>query len=127
MPTRLCSEPTCPEVAVYRGRCTLHARSNERTIKRAGLRIYSTAKWNNTRRAVLFAQPLCACGCGAIATDVDHIIPLDEGGDPWARSNLQGLAASCHGRKTRSEQHGPAAPTQQGGAAWPRTPSPATH
>jgi 5-methylcytosine-specific restriction endonuclease McrA len=104
MPTRLCSDPTCPEEATYRGRCALHSRANEQAIKRTGLKLYSTAKWKRTREAVLFAQPLCACGCEGIATDVDHIVPLDEGGDPWDMTNLQGLTAACHGRKTRQEQ-----------------------
>jgi 5-methylcytosine-specific restriction endonuclease McrA len=104
MPTRLCSDPRCDQPQTYRGRCAQHARENERSIKRTGIKIYSTKRWSNTRRAVLFAQPLCACGCGRIATDVDHIIPLSEGGDPWDRANLQGLAAACHSAKTRTEQ-----------------------
>lgn len=102
MPTRLCLEPTCPLLATYRGRCPTHSRVNEQRTHH-NRRIYNSAKWKRTRERVLFEQPLCACGCGHIATDVDHIEPIETGGDPWARSNLQPLAASCHARKTNAE------------------------
>jgi len=104
MPTRLCSEPSCPEPAHYRGRCATHARTNERTVKRAGLRIYSTSKWQNTRRRYLFLHPLCECGCGRISEDVHHRVDLDDDGDPWAFSNLEALSHSCHSRTTRQRQ-----------------------
>lgn len=103
MPTRLCLEAPCPNTATYRGRCPTHARTNNRATHR-NRGIYNSKRWQQTRRRVLFEQPLCACGCDQIATDVDHITPIDAGGDPWARSNLQALAADCHGRKTRAEQ-----------------------
>lgn len=38
-----------------------------------------------------------------IATDVDHIIPLRDGGAPFERSNLQGLCHSHHSSKTAGE------------------------
>jgi 5-methylcytosine-specific restriction endonuclease McrA len=125
MPTRLCSNPTCAQPATYRGRCAIHSRANEQGIQRTGLKIYSTAKWQRTRRKVLFLNPLCACGCGDIATDVDHIVPLDEDGDPWDMANLQGLTAACHARKTRQEQTTRRV-QQEGSQPWLPTPSPAT-
>jgi hypothetical protein len=66
--------------------------------------IYASKRWKMLRRQVLFEQPLCACGCGHIAQDVDHILPIEHGGDPWDRTNLQALTHQCHARKTRSEQ-----------------------
>lgn len=101
MPTRLCLEPHCHTPATHRGRCTTHARTNERTTH-PNKHLYNSARWRNTRTRVLFEQPLCECG--AIATDVDHITAMDAGGDPWARSNLQALCRSCHSSKTRQEQ-----------------------
>ena len=105
MPTRLCLQAGCPNESHYRGRCAEHARSNDRNIRRAGRRIYNTAKWRHTRERVLSEQPLCATeGCDTISTDVHHIVDLDDGGDPWARSNLEALCLACHSRITRSEQ-----------------------
>lgn len=102
MPTRLCSNASCRETARYKGRCARHARGRENQINRVGHAIYRTAKWRRTRRRVLFEDPLCPCG--AIATDVHHRVDLADGGDPWARSNLQALCHSCHARITRKEQ-----------------------
>jgi 5-methylcytosine-specific restriction endonuclease McrA len=104
MPVRLCLEPRCASPAQYRGRCLAHARTNEHhTHNRDRKRLYSSKRWRITRERVLYEQPLCACGCDRIATDVDHIVPIEAGGNPWARHNLQALAAECHGRKTRQE------------------------
>ena len=62
----------------------------------------NTAAWQRLRASVLAEQPLCACGCMGIATDVDHI-----NGDPSdnSRENLQGLTHECHSRKT-ARDHG---------------------
>jgi 5-methylcytosine-specific restriction protein A len=109
MPTRLCAEPRCGSPATYRGRCPLHARTNDQQINRAGHAIYRTRRWQLLRRHVLYEQPLCPGvlerTCGAIATDVHHIQDIDDGGEPWARSNLLGLCKHCHSRITRLSQH----------------------
>jgi 5-methylcytosine-specific restriction endonuclease McrA len=101
MPTRLCAWPRCGNPATYRGYCPEHARTNNQATHR-NRTVYNSAKWKHTRKLVLFEQPLCPCG--DIATDVDHITAIEAGGNPWVRSNLQALCASCHGRKTRQEQ-----------------------
>jgi 5-methylcytosine-specific restriction endonuclease McrA len=107
MPTRLCLHRTdghgCPNPAIRTGRCELHAKERGReTHPNRGF--YDKARWRRTARAVLFDQPLCSCG--EIAVDVDHIQAIEDGGDPWARSNLRGLCKSCHGKKTRAEMRG---------------------
>jgi 5-methylcytosine-specific restriction protein A len=48
------------------------------------------AKWRKARAQVLREEPVCRV-CGAPSEEVDHIIPLQAGGDPYARANLQGL------------------------------------
>jgi 5-methylcytosine-specific restriction endonuclease McrA len=103
MPTRLCNQPRCANPATTRGRCAEHARSYNRDTHR-NRHIYNSKRWKLTRRAVLLDQPICADCDQALAVDVDHIVPLEQGGDPWARSNLAGLCRSCHGSKTRREQ-----------------------
>jgi len=53
-----------------------------------------------------FGGPLC-CGCGAEATDVDHMMP--HRGDPglmYANENVQSLCHECHSRKTAREDGG---------------------
>lgn len=106
MPIRLCLAAGCPRPASYRGYCAEHARVRERRTNRAGKAIYNSTRWKHTRRRVLFLQPLCAVeGCGEIATDVDHIVPLPDGA-AYELSNLQGLCAAHHGQKTRREQAG---------------------
>ena len=104
MPTTLCLEPRCPNPSTYRGRCADHSRTNERATNRAGKAIYNTKRWQLTRRKVLSLQPLCPCG--DLALDVDHIVPLSEGGEPYALSNLRGRCKSCHGKITRAAQGG---------------------
>lgn len=70
-------------------------------------RFYNCSRWLNLRALILSEQPLCRhCevrGLTEIATEVDHIIPIIEGGNPTSRENLQPLCASCHSRKTRGE------------------------
>ena len=43
--------------------------------------------------------------CGrAGRLEVDHVVPLEAGGEPWALENLQALCAGCHIRKTAAER-----------------------
>lgn len=101
MPVKLCTVPRCGLVAAYKGRCRTHARAYNRQ-SHPNKRVYNSTKWKRTRERQLFDHPLCQCG--AIATDVDHVTPIEAGGDVWAWSNLQSLCQICHGRKTRDEQ-----------------------
>ena len=55
---------------------------------------------------VLRAHPLCSVeDCNLAATDIDHIIPLAEGGDD-SEWNLQALCHSHHSRKPAIEDGG---------------------
>jgi 5-methylcytosine-specific restriction protein A len=99
-------EPRCPEPATYRGRCATHSRQREKATH-PNKRLYNSRRWEYARRRQLFDHPLCQCDnpeCNEIATDVDHIVPIEKGGDPFDRANLQSLAHDCHSRKTRREQ-----------------------
>lgn len=107
MPIRLCLETSCHRAATYRGRCAVHAREREAATHR-NRQLYNSAKWQNTRRVQLHLHPMCAhCdseGRDTIATDVDHIVPLEDGGDRWSFDNLQSLCHAHHSMKTRREQ-----------------------
>lgn len=105
MPSRLCITAGCAGTVASGTRCPSCAREQSRLregrVKRKGQRIYRTKRWQVLRRRVLAEQPLCPCG--EIATDVDHVTPLSQGGSVWGRANLQGLCAACHGRKRQWE------------------------
>lgn len=101
MPTRLCLTPKCANPATHRGRCPRHTKQRNTETRSLNKPVYNSARWKHTRQRVLFEQPLCPCG--HIATDVDHILDIQQGGDPWARTNLQALCHSCHATKTRSQ------------------------
>jgi 5-methylcytosine-specific restriction protein A len=100
MPTRLCLHPRCPNPATHRGRCPTHSRARNRDTHQ-NKSIYNSKRWQILRRHILYHQPLC--GCGMIATDVDHITPIEQGGDPYNPANLQALCHPCHSRKTSRE------------------------
>jgi 5-methylcytosine-specific restriction endonuclease McrA len=57
--------------------------------------------WTKLRRAYLAAHPACA-KCGAPARQVDHVIPLRDGGT-HAWGNLQSLCLRCHAAKSQRE------------------------
>jgi 5-methylcytosine-specific restriction endonuclease McrA len=102
MPSRLCQQAGCPDPVVYRGRCQRHARQRNRDTHR-NRKAYNSKRWAMTRKRQLSLEPLCAV-CGHIATDVDHITPIEQGGAVWSFDNLQSLCAVHHGQKTRREQ-----------------------
>ena len=45
--------------------------------------------------------------------EVDHVIPLDKGGDPWDLANLQALCRDCHIKKTRRENRRTPTPAEK--------------
>jgi 5-methylcytosine-specific restriction endonuclease McrA len=105
MPIKMCSEPRCPKFATSRGNCDEHRRQYERDRSRRrreaakdrlGRTVYKTKQWEQLRRQVLFEQPLCAICGDRIIEEIDHIIPLSQGGAPYDRNNLRGLCRACH-------------------------------
>ncbi|MEU3826462.1 HNH endonuclease [Streptomyces sp. NPDC029080] len=99
-PTR-CSEPECHELTTH-GRCEQHQRrawANRSTSWGSG----STRKWRAARRRQLDAEPDCR-RCGERATQVDHIVPLSEGGSKWDPANWQSLCGACHDIKSAEDR-----------------------
>ncbi len=106
MPVRLCTEPRCPRVATHQGPCPDHARrrtADRNQRRQQSRKIYLSKRWRILRRRVLYDNPICQACDNSLATDVDHITPIERGGDPWFRANLQALCARCHGRQTKAE------------------------
>lgn len=69
-------------------------------IERSSL--YKTRRWAQLRKLVLSRNPRCVI-CTDVATQVDHIKPVKEGGSFYDISNLQPLCHKCHSSKTRTE------------------------
>lgn len=108
-PFRPCRYPGCPRLTSG-GYCMEHAQGSARTGRARDAARGSAARrgyggeWRAVRAAVLLHEPQCRA-CGGRATEVDHIVPLRLGGT-HALANLQPLCASCHRRKTASQQPG---------------------
>ena len=69
----------------------------------------NTRRWIATRQQVLIRDNWTCQKCGqtAIRPEVDHIVPLEQGGDKWDMANLQTLCRTpCHEEKTLSEREG---------------------
>lgn len=71
-------------------------------------------RWQAARDAQLRDHPYCQWTeqpCPRLATDVDHITPLAEGGDRYNPDNLQSLCKPHHDQKTaRDAQRGKVRP-----------------
>jgi 5-methylcytosine-specific restriction protein A len=70
-------------------------------------RHYLTPEWRARRARILIRDANVCTVCGLVVSgaeaNVDHIIPLDDGGGD-NDANLQTLCRSCHSRKTIAEQ-----------------------
>ena len=67
--------------------------------KRAGILGRYARRWARLRRVVLDAANWRCSRCGRYANEVDHVVPLEKGGDAWKLANLQALCRACQ-RKT---------------------------
>ena len=115
-PKRVCVHPGCGRLTDA-SRCPAHQAARDAACKAAETiarrerdrgRVPCTergydAAWHRVRRAFIAAHPTCSCG--APATDVDHVVPLRDGGThDW--SNLQALCHACHSTKTARRDGG---------------------
>ena len=63
---------------------------------------YATARWHRVRKIQLALHPLCAICRKRAATQVDHIVPLEAGGEKYDQDNLRSVCAGCHSRITNA-------------------------
>ncbi|CCH54470.1 putative phage-related protein [Fibrisoma limi BUZ 3] len=71
--------------------------------------IYGSSRWKKLSKSFRDKNPLCRqCKQTGRLTPTycaDHIVPINEGGDPWDIGNLQPLCLKCHQRKSAKESH----------------------
>lgn len=90
---KICSWPGCPNL-----NCQIHQTVRRADNRPSAARRGYDATWRRIRSAFLKQNPNCMI-CGEKATEVDHIVPLRNGGtNAW--SNLRGMCKSCHSRHT---------------------------
>ncbi len=72
-------------------------------------KFYQSSPWRRLRLMQLQRSPICEeCarnGVTTLAKVADHIIPINQGGEPLDIENLQSLCHACHNRKSGRETH----------------------
>ena len=67
----------------------------------------SRRQWGKIRLTVLDRDAWTCTACGkAGRLEVDHLVPLEDGGALYDLGNLQTLCRSCHFDKTSGERRG---------------------
>lgn len=98
---KICSEPGCPNLAP----CATHQREPWRaSSRRERLRTSSGSRQQRLARAVMERDHGVCHVCGRPGADeVDHVVPLSEGGadDFYNRAPIH--SKPCHERKTSEE------------------------
>lgn len=113
MPLKYCSHAGCGNLVLFNQRyCERHAKDRyvpqeRQRATQPYFKLYHSIRWRETSKAYRAANSLCEeClkhGKQSLATSVDHIQALKDGGNPWDYGNLQSLCARCHNNKTVRE------------------------
>lgn len=76
--------------------------------RHANTAFYQSSAWRKLRAVKIEQQPLCEdClrqGRHTPARVVDHIVPINKGGDSLDIANLQSLCDACHNRKSAKDK-----------------------
>lgn len=73
-------------------------------------KFYASTRWRKLSKIIRQQRPLCeVCLATGMpnprpSTEVDHIIPINKGGDPWSESNLQALCSLHHAQKSARDR-----------------------
>lgn len=71
-------------------------------------RFYTSKAWRTLRKWHLSNNPYCAeCernNINTLAQMVDHIEPIEQGGEKLNEDNLQSMCNSCHAKKSAKER-----------------------
>lgn len=88
-------------------------RQGQRVITRMvdNSKVYNSTAWRNARQAYLsnltnaFCVKCMELGRHEVATVVDHIVPITQGGAIWDTNNWQPLCTVHHNQKSGKESH----------------------
>lgn len=110
-PTKICAKAGCFNTTDFKfcdscknsGSVSIYQKPREKNA------FYDTARWRKASEYFRQKNPWCVdcqkAGIDTLAEHVDHIIPITQGGEQLAESNLQSLCIPCHSRKTRVEMN----------------------
>lgn len=100
---RICGQRGCLEIATDKGKCPAHAPAPFDGAK-TRWNAKRPPRWAATRnRVIKAAHGLCEL-CGSAGAQVDHIIPVAEGGS-WELPNLRLLCTDCHKIKSQEDRN----------------------
>lgn len=115
-PPSRCTDPECGELATHRGRCNEHQpipwAGRDDKAARYGI---SSGRWRTLKRAVDRRDHGCCYMCGLDRGELDlddpdvhdheldHIIPISEGGSVESLDNLGLACTACHETKSKAE------------------------
>lgn len=99
--TKVCGEPGCP-VLTSTSKCKAHAPAPWAGSRGRVAKSMSKHQWAQTRRYVLHRDNGQCYLCGGKATEVDHVVPVFEGGTDDL-SNLRAICRTCHRSKSGRE------------------------
>ena len=68
-------------------------------LNMSGNPVYGTKRWKELRAQVIQDEPVCHWCRRAPSTQADHAVELDQGVDPYDRTNIVGSCASCNARR----------------------------
>lgn len=107
---RSCKFKGCSNTTKDRdGYCREHKKQGYKARIRVKLShaLYNTAAWRKYSRWYRSIHPLCVNHnvCGNLAYCVDHIVPVESGGDFWDESNHQPMCRRCHDKKRAEESN----------------------
>lgn len=110
MTVKVCAQPGCPELS-EQTYCTTHTSPAWQTSTRRERTVSGWEQQRRAKRILLRDHCIChVCHTGA-ADQVDHVIPLSEGGAD-TDSNLAAIHAEpCHREKTQAEAARAKSPT----------------
>jgi len=84
-----------------------------------GRALHTTKRWARLRRRILDRDRWRCRRCGrAGRLEVDHRVPIAEGGEALDPANLQALCRGCHVAKTRAENRARREPGPPEVEAW---------
>ncbi|MEU3447240.1 HNH endonuclease [Streptomyces thermolilacinus] len=118
-PPSRCTDPECHQLATTRGRCDTHQpipwRGRDDKAARYSI---SSGRWRTLKRRVTARDNGCCYLCGTEQPDpaaydeddpttwpheLDHVIPISEGGSATSLDNLGLACTSCHETKSKAE------------------------